>query len=40
MLRPRRYLKIARKYWRANPLRLWWVLHMWDEIHADLRKST
>jgi hypothetical protein len=35
VLRPRRYLKIAGKYWRMNPLRLWWILHVWDEIRAD-----
>ncbi|GHE32318.1 hypothetical protein GCM10017673_39020 [Streptosporangium violaceochromogenes] len=33
---PRRYACIARKYWRANPRRAWWVLHVWDEILRDL----
>ena len=34
--RPRRYWYIACKYWRMNPLKYWWVLHVWDEIRADL----
>ncbi len=35
MTRLRRYLHIARKYWRMNRLRSWWILHVWDEVHAD-----
>lgn len=38
-LRWRRYAYIARKYWRMNPFRLWWVLHLWDEVMADLRRG-
>lgn len=34
-LRPRRYLYIARKYWRKNPRRTWWAGRVWDEIRKD-----
>lgn len=34
-LRPSRYLYLARKYWRANRLRLWWVGHVVDEVRVD-----
>ncbi|MER5421121.1 hypothetical protein [Streptosporangium roseum] len=27
-LRPGRYAYLTRKYWRMNPWRPWWVLHM------------
>lgn len=25
---------IAWKYWRMNPYRFWWVLHVYDEIRS------
>lgn len=38
-LRPRRYVYLARKYWRMNPWKPWWVLHVWDAIRYDLRRE-
>lgn len=34
-LRPRRYAYLARKYWRKNKLKHWWILHVVDEIRFD-----
>ncbi|MFB7865542.1 hypothetical protein [Streptomyces sp. NPDC056069] len=36
-LRPGRYRWLARKYWRKNPTRLWWLGHVRDEVRSDLR---
>lgn len=33
--RPGRYKWKAKKYFRMNPLRLWWLGHVWDDIHRD-----
>ena len=26
---------IARKYFRMNPFRHWWILHVWDELRSQ-----
>lgn len=34
-LRPGRYWWKAKKYFRKNPMRLWWVQHVWSEVRID-----
>lgn len=37
--RPAHYWRIAKKYFRMNPHRLWWVSHVKGEIMSDLKKQ-
>ena len=34
-LRPVLYWRIACKYFPMNPLRLWWLGRVWDEVRSD-----